>query len=119
MPFLAIGRQPTADDLLAHIDHAVAVCGEDHVCIGTDGTVSQIDDMTTYLEELRAEVEARKAAGIGATGERADIVPFLPDLQGPGKFHRLAELLHDRGYAASRVDKILGGNFLRFAEAIW
>jgi membrane dipeptidase len=119
MPFLAVGRQPTADDLLAHIDHAVTVCGEDHVCIGTDGTVSQIDDMKAYLEELKAEVEARKAAGIGATGERADIVPFLPDLQGPGKFHRLATLLQQRGYPAARVEKILGGNFLRFAAAIW
>lgn len=119
MPFLAIGRQPTADDLLAHIDHAVDVCGEDHVCIGTDGSVSQIDDMAKYLEELKAEVAARKAAGIGATGERADIVPFLPDLQGPSKFNRLAELLHDRGHSASRVEKILGENFLRFAEAIW
>lgn len=119
MPFLAVGRQPTAGDLLAHVDHAVAVCGEDHVCIGTDGTVSRIDDMPKYLGELQAEVEERKAAGIGATGERADIVPFLPDLQGPGKFHRLSELLRDRGYSTSRVDKILGGNFLRFAEAIW
>lgn len=119
MPFLAIDRQPTADDLLAHIDHAVSVCGEDHVCIGTDGTVSQIDDMATYLDELKDEVAARKAAGIAATGERADIVPFLPDLKGPDKFHRLATLLGDRGHPASRVDKILGGNFLRFADAVW
>jgi membrane dipeptidase len=119
MPFLAIGRQPTADDLLAHIEHAVTVCGEDHVCIGTDGTVSQIDDMTKYLEELKDEVATRKAAGIAATGERADIVPFLPDLQGPGKFHRLAQLLSERGHPASRIEKILGGNFLGFAERTW
>jgi membrane dipeptidase len=119
MPFLATGRQPTADDLLAHIDHAVDVCGEDHVCIGTDGTVSQIDDMSSYLERLKVEVAERKAAGIGAAGERADIVPFLPDLQGPEKFHRLGSLLSGRGYPESRVEKILGLNFLRFAEAIW
>jgi membrane dipeptidase len=119
MPFLAIGRQPTANDLLAHIDHGVDVCGEDHVCIGTDGTVSQIDDMTSYLERLKVEVAERKAAGIGAAGERADIVPFLPDLQGPAKFRRLAALLSDRGYPESRVEKILGLNFLRYAEAIW
>jgi hypothetical protein len=70
----------------------VAICGEDHVCIGTDRTVSQIDDMTKYLEEPRAGVAARKAVGIGATSERADIVPVLPDLQWPGKSHRLAGL---------------------------
>lgn len=39
MPFLAVGRQPMATDLIAHIDHAIQICGEDHVGIGTDGSV--------------------------------------------------------------------------------
>ena len=64
MPFLAIGRQPTADDLIAHIEHAIGVCGEDHVAIGTDGTLSAVDDMAAYLEGLRTEVEQRRAAAV-------------------------------------------------------
>ena len=80
MPFLAIDRQPTADDLIAHIEHAIKICGEDHVGIGTDGTVPKIADMAAYMVEFRKEVEARRAAGIGAAGERPDIVKFLPDL---------------------------------------
>jgi membrane dipeptidase len=119
MPFLAIGRQPTAQDLLAHIEHAINVCGEDHVAIGTDGQVSAVDDLDAYLSTLKAEVDRRRAAGISATGERADIVPFLPDLDGAGKFWRLAELLAGRGHSSSRIDKILGLNFLRYADSIW
>ncbi len=119
MPFLAIGRQPMAADLIAHIEHAIKVCGEDHVGIGTDGSVSGIDDMPAYMIGLEKEVQRRRAAGISAPGERGDIVTFLPDLQGPDKFHRLGDLLAKRGHSASRIDKILGLNFLRFAGQVW
>ena len=119
MPFLAIGRQPTAQDLIAHIEHAIQVCGEDHVTIGTDGVLSAVDDMSAYFARLRVEVDQRKAAGISATGERADIVPFLPDLQGADKFRRLADLLERRGHSPARIDKLLGENFLRCAGQIW
>lgn len=119
MPFLAIGRQPMAADLVAHIEHAIHVCGEDHVGIGTDGNVSAIDDMPAYMRALEQEVAQRRASGIGATGERADIVPFLPDLQGPDKFWKLAELLARRGHSENRIDKILGLNFLRTAGGVW
>ncbi len=119
MPFLAIERQPTAADLIAHIEHALNICGEDHVSIGTDGSVPKIDDMPRYYADLAKEVEMRRATGIGATGEHADIVPFLPDLQGADKFWRLADLLQQRGHKATVVDKILGANFLRLADAVW
>jgi membrane dipeptidase len=82
MPFLAVGRQPMAADLIAHIEHAINICGEDHVGFGTDGTVPQIDDMAAYMKGLEDEVRQRRAAGISAPGERPDIVPFLPDLVG-------------------------------------
>ena len=119
MPFLVRDRQPTADDLIAHLEHAIDVCGEEHVCIGTDGAVPRIDDMPSYLVALDREVAERRAAGIGATGECGDIVPFLPDLQGPEKFRDLARRLLARGHAPSRVEGILGGNFLRCAREVW
>ena len=119
MPFLALGRQPMAADLIAHIERAIQICGEDHVGIGTDGSVPQIDDMPAYMDALKKEVEQRRATGIGAAGERADIVKFLPDLVGVKKFIKLAELLEQRGHSSARIEKILGLNFLRAAENIW
>lgn len=119
MPFLAVGRQPMAADLVAHIEHAINVCGEDHVGIGTDGNVSGIADMPAYMRALEQEVAQRRASGIGATGERADIVPFLPDLQGPQKFQKLNRLLMQRGHSPGRIEKILGLNFLRVAGGVW
>jgi membrane dipeptidase len=119
MPFLAVGRQPLAADLIAHIEHAINICGEDHVGIGTDGTVPQIDDMAAYMKGLEDEVRQRRAAGISAPGERPDIVPFLPDLSGRDKFWKLADLLAKRGHSSSRIEKILGANFLRVADGVW
>ena len=40
MPYLARGKQPTAADVIAHLEHAIEVAGEDHVCLGTDGVIS-------------------------------------------------------------------------------
>ncbi|MEO9468658.1 membrane dipeptidase [Parasphingorhabdus sp.] len=119
MPFLAIGRQAMATDLVQHLEHAINVCGEDHVGIGSDGGVTAVDDMPAYRAEIRKEVAARRAAGIGAKGETADIVPMLPDIQGPDKFWKLADMLESRGHPAARIDKILGGNFLRLMDDIW
>lgn len=119
MPFLAVGRQPMAADLIAHIEHAIKICGEDHVGIGTDGNVTQVDDMPAFMARFKAEVAKRRAAGISATGERDDIVTFLPDLTGIQKFHRLADLLAARGHSSRRIEKILGENFLRVATEVW
>lgn len=119
MPFLKVEARPTAEDVVRHIEHAIKICGEDHVGIGTDGSVTQIDDMELYQEALREEVEARRKAGIGAKGERPDTYPFILDLRGPDQFRKLAHLLSQRGHKAARIEKILGGNFLRLMGDIW
>ena len=119
MPFLALGRPVTADDVVAHIEHAIDVCGEDHVGIGTDGTFTAVDDLVAYQKNLERELTERRAAGISAPGERPDIFPFAVDLRGPDQFRQLAGRLAKRGHGAGRIDKILGLNFVRYAKEIW
>lgn len=119
MPFLNPSGHATAADVVAHIDYAVNLCGEDHVGIGTDGPVTAIDDLGAYQAHLAQEVAARAASGIGAKGERSDTYPFVIDLRGPEQFHRLAGLLAAKGYSTSRIEKILGGNFLAYARQVW
>jgi membrane dipeptidase len=119
MPFLNPSSHATADDVVAHIEHAVNVCGEDHVGIGTDGPVTAIDDLEAYKSHLAAEIAARRAAGISARGERPDAFPFVVDLRGVGQFRELADRLQRRGYSTGRVEKILGRNFLHYAQDVW
>jgi membrane dipeptidase len=83
MPFLNISGHAHAEDVVAHIDHAVNLCGEDHVGLGTDGTITQVDDLKTYESALAKEIADRRAAGISAAGERPDTYPFAVDLRGP------------------------------------
>ncbi|WP_434403575.1 dipeptidase [Sphingobium sp. DN12] len=119
MPFLDLSGHARAEHVVAHIDHAVKLCGEDHVGIGTDGTVTQIDDLKAYEAVLAKEIAARQAAGISAKGERSDTYPFVVDLRGPDQFRKLAGLLRAKGYSTARIEKILGGNFLAYAQTIW
>jgi membrane dipeptidase len=119
MPFLNLSGHARAVDVVAHLEHAINVCGEDHVGIGTDGGTTPIDDLELYKAALRKEHEDRKAKGIAAPGERADTHPFVDDLRGPDQFRKLWRLLAERGHKPARIEKILGKNFVRYATDIW
>ncbi|MGH8181793.1 MAG: dipeptidase, partial [Steroidobacteraceae bacterium] len=119
MPFLDRSGHATAADVVAHIEHALKICGEEHVGIGTDGGTTPIDDLQAYAADLRKEHERRVAQGVAAPGERVDTHPFVDDLRGPGQFRKLARLLAARGHREARIAGILGGNFIRYAREIW
>ncbi|MEU1039129.1 membrane dipeptidase [Streptomyces sp. NPDC005907] len=119
MPFLHVSGHAGAADVVEHIDHAVNVCGEDHVGIGTDGTITSVDDLDAYRAHLAEHVALRRQAGVGAAGERADTLPFVLDLRGVDQFRELIRLLEKRGYRSERIEKILGRNFLDYAGRVW
>ena len=119
MPFLTLTGHASAADVVEHIDHAVNVCGEDHVGVGTDGPVTSIDDLDGYRAQLAEQVALRSAAGVGAAGERSDSLPFVEDLRGVDQFHQLIRLLEQRGYSEERIGKIMGRNFVDYAERVW
>jgi membrane dipeptidase len=119
MPFLRSKGQPMAEDLIRHIDHAVQVCGEDHVGIGTDGTISAVELTPEYLRKFHEDIANRRRLGISAPGESEEVYLFVPDLNTPRRFDTLAGLLSRRGYSDERVAKILGGNFARLFAEVW
>ena len=119
MPFLRSAGQPTADDLVRHIEHAVGVCGEDHVGIGTDGTISPVNFNAAFRKKFAAEVAERRAAGVSAPGERPDVYTFLPDLNSADRFSHIAALLSKRGFSDARITKILGANFAQLFATVW
>jgi len=119
MPFLKADSHPHAEDVVAHIDHAVNVCGEDVVGIGTDGDVTGIDDMNVYRSFAAKQIADRAKQGLGATGETPDTYPFVIDLRGPDQFRKLEGLLKAKGYSEARIEKIMGKNFLRYAKEVW
>jgi membrane dipeptidase len=119
MPFLRSSGQPHAADLITHLEHAVNVCGEDHVGLGTDGTIGGALINDAYKAAARKEHEDRVRAGIAAPGEVADVYPLIPEYNQPRRFRLLADDLSRRGWTSGRIEKILGQNFLRLFSGVW
>ena len=116
LPFLTPDtRQPMLADYMRHLVHALNVCGEDHVGIGTDSLFFKVSD-----EDIKAismqEAERRKA-GLGAPGENRP--PYIPDINTPRKLEFVADALLKHGYSARVVEKVLGLNFFRVFKDIW
>ena len=89
--------------------------GEDHVGIGSDAPFLRLGQ--DGLEEMKKDIEQRKAAGIAAPGEDRPI--YIPDLNTERKMELIADALLKRGYKSSAVEKILGANFRRAFADIW
>ena len=119
MPFLKERGQPYAEDVVRHVEHAIDICGENHVGIGTDGSIMPVDLNEDYRARIRAEIATRQAAGISAPGETNDIVPLIPDLNDLRRLEHLADMLSARRHGDARIEKILGANFLRLMRDVW
>jgi membrane dipeptidase len=119
MPFLRASGQPHAEDLLKHLEHAVNVCGEEHVGLGTDGGISAIKLDDKYAAFQRKFFEDRQKAGIAAPGEAADVFNLVPEYNDEHRFLTLANDLSERGWNAKRIEKVLGANFARLFGEVW
>jgi len=114
------GREADIDDVVAHIEHAIKVCGEDHVGIGTDYGVAALNpDRAIQAAPWAKMVSERAKAGVAAPGEYPDVLPYARGLTGPGQFQALADALAARGHTIRRIEKILGQNCMRYLADIW
>lgn len=100
----------TGSDLVTmmvhHIDHIAQLVGPAHVGLGLDHVFDR-QELDEYLAAMQA----------GTAGFKAP-PPGFPML-GPEGVPVLASALADRGYPDDAIAGILGGNFLRVAEAVW
>ncbi|HEV7490217.1 MAG TPA: membrane dipeptidase [Rhodanobacteraceae bacterium] len=119
MPYLRTSGQPMAADVISHIEHALDICGEDHVGIGTDGTISAVQLTDEYKKAFADEIAERKKRGVSAPGETTAVYTFVPDLNTPRRFETIASLLAKRGKSERAIEKVLGGNFLRLFNETW
>ncbi len=118
LPYLAASpHQPTVDDYMAHMTHALNVCGEDHVGIGSDSSMAPFDNSPAAMAEFQKDVEARKKAGVSAPGE--DRPPYVIGLNTPRRCEVICDALPKRGYSERVAEKVLGQNFARALTDIW
>ncbi|HEY6940683.1 dipeptidase [Dokdonella sp.] len=118
-PYLRTDTQPMAIDVVRHIEHAIDVCGEDHVGIGTDGGIAPIERTPQFEQDNRENIAAMVGDGIFDHGRPADLYMFIPDLNVADRFDVLAAMLSARGHSDARIEKILGANFARVLGDVW
>lgn len=115
LPYLAASpKQPNIDDYMAHMTHALSVCGEDHVGVGSDSSL-QAWDMTP--EQFKEMEDYRHKTGVAAPEE--DRPMYVEGLNTPRRSEVIADALLKRGYPARVAEKVLGANFVGALERIW
>lgn len=119
MPFLTLRGQPQREDLIRHIEHAANVCGEDHIGIGTDNPLLGFEINDQSRKEQREFYEGRAKRGIAAPGEAADVFNMVDGYNDALRYEHLASDLSRRGWSSTRIEKLLGGNFLRLFGEVW
>ena len=117
MPFIRVGAAATMDDVLAHIERVATVAGEDHVGIGTDNGVLPLSAAMLKAQDDYSKERAR--LGIAAPGEGVGVYPWVEQLNSLDRYSRVAEALAKRGWSQSRLEKLVGGNFLRVYRDAW
>lgn len=118
-PYLRTDTQPMAIDLVRHIEHAIKVCGEDHVGIGSDTPVAPVERTDAFEKDNREAIADMKEQGIFARDRPAELYLFIPDLNRADRYAVLGGMLSARGHSDARIAKILGGNFARVMGEVW
>ena len=119
MPFLTADGHPKAEHMIRHVEHVANVAGEDHVGIGSDnGPLPLLLDPETKkkIDEWQAQ---RMKLGIAAPGEAVGIYTMVEDYNSVDRYRRFAADLQKRGWSEARLEKLMGGNFLRVYKDVW
>jgi membrane dipeptidase len=110
-------RQPNLDDYIAHMTHALDVCGEDHVGIGSDASFDKLDVSPEARADWDKLLAERRKTGMAAPEE--DRMPYTEGLNRADRSLVIADALLRRGYSERAVEKVLGANFVRAFREIW
>lgn len=119
MPFLVASGNAHSGDLLRHMKHALNLCGEDHVSIGTDGILLKTKIDAEVLAARKKRYAQRVEQGIAAPGEGPDVFNIVEDWDGHMRFRHLVDGLSADGWTSAQIDKVLGRNLMRLYAETW
>jgi membrane dipeptidase len=109
-PFLPKGPDSTVDDYVAAIEYVIGVVGEDAVGIGTDFTQGYGKPFFDWITHDKGH--GRKLADFGEIRNPAGMDTI-------GDYPNLIAAMQRACWTETRIDKIIGNNWLRLLETVW
>lgn len=94
-----------SDKVIEHIEYVMDLVGPEHVGLGLDYVVDK-QELIDYIEGHPDVFPPDKIK---------DYLAFVE----PEQFPEFTELLYQKGYSEQVISGILGGNFMRVANAVW
>ena len=120
--FITDKKEPSLEDFLDHVDHAIEILGTKKVGIGTDYGDYQPEQLRKSKREKRKkEIEEW---GVDSSGWRRghlrdEAPPIVQGYRDWRDFPNITKALRLRGYSSEQIIDILGQNFLRvFRETV-
>jgi membrane dipeptidase len=118
LPYLtAPPKQPTVDDYIAHMEHALKIMGEDHVGVGSDASIAPFDTSPKGMAEFEKHEKMRQESGLAAPEEGRPT--YVVGLNIPRRIEMITDQLLKRGYSTSVAEKVIGANFAKVLTDIW
>ena len=103
------GGETTLETYLDHIDHAVKVAGMEHVGLASDFAIQGLEAVGSTRENWYLPRLTRFKPSYQVRWP-----PWIPELDGTDRYRHVAMGLDRRGYKQADIEKILGGNWLRY-----
>jgi membrane dipeptidase len=108
--FLARGAASSVEDYVDAIDHVLNIAGEEQVGVGTDMTQEQPPAFFDWI--TRDKGNGRRLVEFGEALE-------LDGFRRLRDFPNLTAAMERRGWPEARIERVLGGNWLRLLGEVW
>lgn len=103
------GGETTLENYVDHIEHAIKVGGIDHVGLAADFAIQGLEADGATRENWYVPRLTRFKPSYQVRWP-----PWIPELDSPERYRHVARLLDKRGHSTGNIEKILGGNWLRY-----
>ncbi len=103
------GGETTLENYVNHIEHAIKIGGIDSVGVATDFAIEGLEANGATRENWFVPRLTRFKPSYQVRWP-----PWIPELDTPQRYKHVARLLDKRGHSTTNIEKILGGNWLRY-----
>ncbi|OWU69317.1 peptidase M19 [Roseovarius sp. 22II1-1F6A] len=113
-PGLAAGNDARVRDVIDAMEHTLDLVGEDHVAIGTDFNHNRARPGPWLLWANRDKGTGRTLTEFGSAK-----ISKPEGIRSNAEFPNLTAEMQARGWSEARIEKILGGNWMRLFGETW